>query len=339
MNDPVNTGDWRDVSASDHVSVLPEVIPPAFSELIDSSEGSEALRRQIVYSPLEERVTNGELCDPLGEARYLVTPWLVHQYKNRVLLLATGRCIGYCRYCFRRSFTSRSEGFITPEQIEFLCDWLARHPDVQEILVSGGDPLSGTHDELVHLLSSIRRARSDMLIRLCTRAPVFAPQLFTVELMDFLSSMKPLWLIPHINHPDELGFGQRACLEQFINRGLPVQSQSVLLSGVNDDARVLANLFHTLVCIGVKPGYLFQCDMAPGTSHFRLPLDRSLSLYRELSSLLSGLSLPVFAVDLPGGGGKFPLSSVTRTASVVVENGRTQLRAEGSDGKVYTYSP
>lgn len=330
--------DWRKSTGTDTVE-LPEHISPAFRKLIAAAdtEAAAALRRQVVKTAAENTAEPHEIADPLGEARYCITPYLVHQYPNRVLLLTTGRCISYCRYCFRREFTARTSGFITPEQIETVAAYVERNPQITEILVSGGDPMSGTYQQVCSVLHRIRIIRPNLIIRLCTRAPVFAPELFTPQLITVLQQMRPLWLIPHINHPAELGKEQIAALTACINNGIPVQSQTVLLRRVNDSADILADLFHRLTCLGVKPGYLFQTDMARGTADFRVPLDRAAELWKALKMKLSGLSLPQFAVDLPAGGGKFPLSALIAAEAVVTPLSDNSFSARGLDGAVYRY--
>lgn len=330
---------WRDEPSSNEVIRLPEYVSSAFRALIASADpaAAQALRMQVTASDKEQSVSHEERSDPLGESRYCVTPYLVHQYRNRVLLLSTGRCISYCRYCFRREFTARSSGFISNRQIKTVIDYLTEHTEVQEILISGGDPMSGSFGEIQHLLKTVRVVRSDLLIRLCTRAPVFAPELFTEEFIHMLRSVRPLWVIAHINHPAELGEAQRRALTRCIDSGIPVQTQTVLLRGVNDAPAVLAELFHALVCLGIKPGYLFQTDLAHGTAHFRVPLEEAVAIWKELQYRLSGLSLPQFAVDLPNGGGKFPLSALFRYDDIVAPLHNNRFSARGIDGKVYTY--
>ena len=308
---------WREAEPAAAVAGFPVAVPPAFAELIaeaekaGNAEAAAALKREVYPSDEESAVLPRETSDPLGEARFAVLPRLVHQYKSRVLLLSTSRCIGYCRYCFRRGFASLEPNaqLIAGDELEEACGYIASHPEIEEALVSGGDPLSAPFDALLALLSRLRKIRPQLVLRLCTRAPIFAPNLFTEERVAALRELRPLWLVPHINHPAELGLKQRECVSLFVGSGLPVFSQTVLLQGVNDSAPCLHGLFSALVRIGVKPGYLFQCDMAPGTGHFRVPLGKALSLWRELTKELSGLSRPAFAVDLPAGGGKFPLAA------------------------------
>ncbi len=339
--DSATDGDWRDAERGSASPVyLPVGILAAFKNLIATAptiEAASALRKQVEFSDNEGVILPFERADPLGEARWCVTPYLVHQYHNRVLLLVTGRCLGYCRYCFRRNFTARSEGFISENELKTVCTYLSTHSEVQEILISGGDPMSGSPAELATVLDHIRSARPDLILRLCTRAPIFAPELFTTERIAYFRSLRPLWLIPHINHPAELGGEQVRALSACIDAGISVQSQTVLLQGINDSPEILADLFHRLVSLGVKPGYLFQCDLAPGTSHFRVSLDRGIEIWKELKELVSGLSLPVYAVDLPGGGGKYPLSVPALADTCCYQNGTDSFSAPGMDGKVYTY--
>lgn len=336
---PVPCADWRAADGAAEAAILPEYVSPAFLKLIASAEpaAAAALRRQVTASASENQIAEAERADPLGEARYCITPYLVHQYPNRVLLLTTGRCLSYCRYCFRREFTARTSGFISEDKITQVIAYLKAHQTVQEILVSGGDPLSGSFKELTNLLYKLRAVSSELLIRLCTRAPIFAPELFTDALLTVLRTVRPLWIILHVNHPAELGTPQRQTLARCIDAGIPIQSQTVLLQNVNDDAAVLAELFHQLVCMGIKPGYLFQTDMARGTADFRVPLNKAALIWKELRSRLSGLSLPQFAVDLPGGGGKFPLTALLLYEDIItpLENGN--FSARGIDGAVYTY--
>ena len=331
--------DWRNPTESEAVLPLPEYVSPAFRTRIASAEpaAAAALRRQVTASDAELSASEAERADPLGEARYCITPYLVHQYQNRVLLLTTGRCLSYCRYCFRREFTARSSGFISAAETEQVLNYLKENPKVQEILVSGGDPLSGSFTQIEYLLRQLRSVSPRLLIRLCTRAPIFAPELFTDKLIALLRSVRPLWIIAHINHPAELGTAQREALSHCIDSGLSVQTQTVLLQNINDEPAVLADLFHTLVCMGIKPGYLFQADLARGTAGFRVPLEKAAQIWKELRRKLSGLSLPQFAVDLPGGGGKFPLSALMLHKDIITPLQDGCFSARGIDGNIYTY--
>ncbi len=293
-----------------------------------------AFDAQLQASEHEGIVFPEETSDPLGAKKYHVTERLIHQYKNRVLLLSTGLCFAYCRFCFRKNFTGKEAGWISEDEIEKACSYIAGHPEVKEILISGGDPLLASNERLAFLLEAIRSASPNILIRLGTRSLFFAPERFTASTIELLQSFAPLWIIPHINHPLEISEDYTpevlSAIAKIRSAGIPMQSQTVLLKGVNDSLSILEELFHSLTCLGIKPGYLFQLDLAQGTSHFRLPIEKSLALYAALKKELSGLSCPIFSVDLPGGGGKLNLEGLmqkeigicyTKTeSSIFVEN-------------------
>jgi len=302
--------------------MLPFHLTPQLKKTLSRLEAEGATEQlasicaQVFPSDKESILTAGELTDPLGEHCHRITDRLVHQYKNRVLLLSTGRCFAYCRHCFRRDFAGRGEQWLSKTELDEVCKYISLHEEIEEILISGGDPLTVSDNELEYLFTRLREVNPRLLFRICTRALFFAPERFTPSLIHLLKNYKPLWLIPHINHPAEISrkFAPETsgALESLVNAGIPVQSQTVLLKGVNDDVSILHELFHELVCLGVKPGYLFQLDLAQGTSHFRVPLEEALPLYELLRKELSGLSTPVFAVDLPDGGGKFNLIQLGR---------------------------
>lgn len=307
------------------MELLPNQISPNYANLLnrlafaasssqdlnekkEAAEAFSAINRQCTPSKAEEHIEENELSDPLGACFYQKTPRLVHQYKNRCLLLTTSKCFTYCRFCFRRSFAGKEAGFINSSETMEVAEYLKNHPEIKEILISGGDPMTGSDQKINALFYAIRKARPGILIRLCTRSPIFAPERFTKETIDLLKKYSPLWVIPHINHPVEISekWSKQSydVLKQLIDNGIPIQSQTVLLRGINDNVATLTKLFENLVFMGIKPGYLFQTDLAEGTSHFRVPLEKGKELYLALKNELSGLSLPIYAVDLPGGGGK-----------------------------------
>ncbi|MGP1415490.1 MAG: KamA family radical SAM protein [Treponema sp.] len=332
---------WREESFADYKNNnLSELISPDFSRLIEettSIQEKQALKSQVFFDEKEMEASCDENADPLGEANHAVSSILVHQYKNRILLLATGKCFAHCRYCFRKSYTARPKGFITDEELKNVISYLKENPNVKEVLISGGDPLTASFEELKCLLLTLRKNFPSLIFRLCTRAPIFAPSIFSNNLLLLLEEVKPLWLIPHINHSAELGLSQRLCLENILKNAIPMQSQTVLLKGINDNVKTLVSLFNNLTMLGIKPGYLFQLDMAFGTSHFRVPLKKALILWEEVKEELSGLSTPTFAVDLPLGGGKFPLSAVSLQKKFTYDGNNT-INVRKKNNKVYTYS-
>ncbi len=291
---------------------------------------SDPIAAQYVPTADEQVILPYESADPIGDTRYLVAPRLVHHYADRALLLVSDRCATYCRFCFRRHFTGNGGGRISEAQLEEACGYLARTPAVKEILLSGGDPLMLSDADLRRVILRLREVDPGYVIRVCTRMPVVLPSRVTEDLAAMLGRLGPAWMVIHANHPRELTDELRRGVRLLLGAGVPVLNQSVLLRGINDRADTLEELFRGLVRAGVKPYYLFQGDLASGTAHFRVPLERGISLMQELRGRLSGLALPTFAVDLPGGG-KVPVeASLLRT-----EPDAFVLR--GPDGEEYRY--
>ncbi|MDF1569018.1 MAG: KamA family radical SAM protein, partial [Spirochaetaceae bacterium] len=243
----------------------------------------------------------------LGEEEHGPLPRLIRRYNDRALVVMTGRCALYCRHCFRRRLTGDDFGDITDKQAADIAGYLAVNSDIKELLLSGGDPLTLSDRRLMNLMDIFRRSRPDIVFRLATRIPLVQPSRITRALARRLGRRRPLWAVIQANHPRELSPEALVAVDRLQSRGIPVINQSVLLKGVNDKVGILEELSRTLVSAGVKPYYLFQGDLAEGTAHFRLPLDEARKLTEELRIRLSGLAMPGFAVDLPGGGGKVPL--------------------------------
>jgi lysine 2,3-aminomutase len=291
---------------------------------------SDPIAAQYIPTENERASLPYESTDPIGDTRYLVTERLVHHYPDRALLLVSDRCATYCRFCFRRHFTGHGGGRITARQLDDACEYLSRTRAVREILLSGGDPLMLADRELEQVMSRLTQVDPDYIIRICTRMPVVMPSRVTEDLARMLGSFGSVWVVVHANHPRELTDEFRRGIRLLLGAGVTALNQSVLLRGINDDPDVLEQLFRGLVRCGVKPYYLFQGDLASGTAHFRVPLERGMELMGELRSRLSGLALPTYAVDLPGGG-KVPVeSSLLRT-----EQDAYVLR--GPDGSEYRY--
>ncbi len=262
------------------------------------------LLAQVLPSLAEAHIAPCELSDPLGEASHTIGDRAVRQYRSRVLVRATGECFLFCRHCYRRALLPTERAFISDEAMRNLAEILHAHKEIREVLISGGDPLTASDEQLRRLIGVVRAVPRRILIRLCTRAPVVQPQRVTEKLVELLAASRPLHLILQINHPRELSEILLAKAEELAKVGIPLHSQSVLLRGINDDVSTLVELFSSLSINGIQPYYLFQGDLAQGTSHFRVPLSRGLDLYTALRKELSGLEMPRYAVDTPGGGGK-----------------------------------
>ncbi|TVQ35695.1 MAG: KamA family radical SAM protein [Spirochaetaceae bacterium] len=291
---------------------------------------ADPIAAQYVPQAAERDVRSYEDPDPIGDMRYTVAPRLIHHYHDRALLLVNDNCAVYCRHCFRRHFTGQRAGSITAAELEQVCSRLARMPQVREILLSGGDPLMLADTELFALIDRLREV-GDYLIRVCTRIPVVLPQRVTDPLCTGLGRRLPAWVVLHVNHPRELTEAFAAAVRRLLGAGMAVASQTVLLRGINNRTSTLEALFSRLARLGVRPYYLFQADLATGTAHFRTPIEQGLNLMHTLRARLSELALPVYAVDLPDGGGKVPVES----ALLRTEEDSYVLR--GPDGREYRY--
>ncbi|AFG37724.1 KamA family radical SAM protein [Spirochaeta africana] len=271
----------------------------------------DPIAAQIYPRPQEHSILPYESSDPIADQQYLIAERLIHHYHDRALMLVNDRCATYCRHCFRRHFTGNDSGRITPAQLSAACDALASRPQINEILLSGGDPLMLGDDELERILRALREVNPDYIIRIATRIPIVLPRRITERLTRLLAIQPGLWMVIQANHPRELTPEFSTAVARIRQSGIPLLNQAVLLRGVNDDAVVLEELFKGLLRNGVKPYYLFQGDLASGTRHFRTSIEHGLQLMDTLRSRISGMALPVYAVDLPGGGGKIPLNRET----------------------------
>jgi lysine 2,3-aminomutase len=302
---------------------------PYFLNLARQHEG---IRRQVIPREEELHSLPWESSDPLSEERFSPLPRMVHRYPNRVAVLVTDRCAVHCRHCFRRAFTGKNHHDLTAGEQENIISYLKEHREVREVLLTGGDPLTLGDAQLFLLLERFRECRSDLVLRLGTRIPSVLPGRISPKTARELGGFAPLWLIIHFNHPAELTAESRRALTLLRESGVPMVSQTVLLRGINDDAGTLAELFQQLLTAGVKPYYLFQGDLAAGTSHLRVPLRRGWEIMDQLRTMVSGLALPRYAVDLPGGGGKIPLDR-----SLMVGENETGYIFRNGEGREFTY--
>jgi len=286
---------------------FPLAITPYYLSLCDAHDPSCPIRRQVVPLAAEQQTVPGDLRDPLGEEAHEVAPELVQRYPDRALLLVSDRCAIYCRFCTRSRMVGDGGGPRSDARLAAAFTYLETHPEVRDVIVSGGDPLTMATERLLRIIERLRQIPSVETIRLATRVPAALPQRITDELLTALKPHHPLWVMTHFNHPKELTEASRAALCRLADAGFPVMNQSVLLRGVNDDSRVLSELFRGLVRVRVRPYYLLQADPVRGSGHLRTPLSRSIRIVEELQGRLSGIALPKFIVDTPGGFGKVPV--------------------------------
>jgi lysine 2,3-aminomutase len=242
--------------------------------------------------------------DPLAERKNNPAPRIVHRYSDRCLFLITDFCSVYCRYCTRKHFTAGSRSAPVKSEYEQALAYIQNTKGLREVILSGGDPLSVSDAFLDRVLTDLRKIEHIEIIRLGTRFPVVCPQRITNELCAILKKHKPVYLMTHFNHPDELTAEAAEALERLVDSGVPVFNQLVLLNGVNNHPALIQALSRRLLYLRVKPYYMFQCDPSPGTEHLRTSIDESLEIQKELWGHLSGLALPQYSVDIPDGGGK-----------------------------------
>lgn len=283
-------------------------ITPYFFNLIDPQDPNCPIRRQVVPRIEEMDYQAGDLADPCGEDHNMVAPGLVHRYPDRVLFLVTDRCASYCRYCTRSRVVSGAGDQHLETDYQAALDYIRQHPEIRDVLLSGGDPLLLSDNKLDFLLGQLRSISHVEFIRIGSRIPIFLPQRITPQLVDVLKKYHPLWISIHTNHPKELTQESRAGLEHLANAGIPLGNQAVLLKGVNDATPILKELFHKLLMCRVRPYYLYQCDLIRGSAHLRTSIRRGLELMQELRGHTTGYAIPQYVVDGPGGGGKIPLN-------------------------------
>jgi lysine 2,3-aminomutase len=317
---------------------LPIAITPYYLSLCDPHDPSCPVRRQCVPDAREATEVAGDLVDPLGEVAHEVAPHLVQRYPDRALLLATDRCAVYCRFCTRSRIVGDGGGAVSVEDLAPAFAYLRAHPEVRDVIVSGGDPLNMATERIARLVAAVRAVESVETIRLATRVPVTMPQRVTSELLQALRPFHPLWVMTHFNHPKELTEESVGACTRLADAGFPVLNQTVLLAGVNDDAGTLETLFRGLVRARVRPYYLLQADPVRGTAHLRTPLARGVALMAALQGRLTGIALPKLICDTPGGRGKVPLLPdyvVGREPARMGHPAETHLRT--FRGEVVTY--
>ena len=291
-----------------HGGMLPVSITPYYAGLLDGFDESQELRRTVVPVHDEFLRTPGESVDPLCEEADSPVPDIVHRYPDRVLFLVTGFCATNCRYCTRSRITGNDNNdSIMQESWDQALSYIASTPAVRDVLLSGGDPLTLPDESLEWLLERLRRIPHVEFIRIGTKVPVVLPQRITPTLLRVLKRFHPLWMSIHFTHPDELTPEVSQACNRLADAGIPLGSQTVLLSGVNDSVATMKALMHGLLRNRVRPYYLYQCDPIYGSAHFRTPVEKGLEIIRGLRGYTTGYAVPTFVIDAPGGGGKVPL--------------------------------
>lgn len=280
-------------------------IPPYYMALIDPDDLEDPILKHAVPLTGEYAFRDVGEEDPLGEEQYSPVPGITHRYPDRVLMVISNSCAVYCRYCTRKRIMY--EDAVPDVEIDRMVDYIARTPAVRDVVVSGGDPLTYGTKKLESILAKLRAVPHLEIIRIGTRVPVSLPQRVDDELVEMLQKYHPLWVNVHFNHPRELTPEAAAACDKLSRAGIPLNNQSVLLKGINDDVQVMRKLVTGLMKMRVRPYYLYQCDPVRGAEHFRTPIAKGLEIIEGLRGHVSGLAIPTYVIDGPGGGGKIPV--------------------------------
>jgi lysine 2,3-aminomutase len=287
-------------------SLWPELIPEETRALIDAGDPADPIARQYVPSPEELIASAGESRDPIGDAAHAPLPGLVHRHPDRVLLMPTEACAVHCRFCFRRH-TLTEPRTMTDAELDAALAYVRTRSEIREVILTGGDPLVLSHLRLGRLIARLDAMPHLMTLRVHSRVPIAAPSRVTPALVAALVTRKAMYLAVHCNHARELSPQAVAACRMVLDAGIPVLAQTVLLKGVNDSADALAELMEALVAARIKPYYLHHCDMVAGASPFRTTVAEGRALMAELRRRVSGLALPTYVLDIPGGHGKVPV--------------------------------
>ena len=283
-------------------------LTPAVLELIDPADQEDPIARQYVPDARERDTAPDERADPIGDGAHSPVKGIVHRYPDRVLLTPLLHCPVYCRFCFRRATVGGDAVALTDDELDAALDYVRRHPEIWEVVVTGGDPLMLPAKRLAGLVRALDAIPHLGAIRFHSRVPVSDPARVTAARVAALaSSDKAVWLAVHCNHPRELSRAARAACRRLVSAGIPLLGQTVLLRGVNDDPAVMRELMHRLLKARVRPYYIYMCDPVAGGEHFRTTVQKGLEIIRSLRGWTSGLAVPHFVIDAPGGGGKVPL--------------------------------
>ncbi|MGQ9663331.1 MAG: KamA family radical SAM protein [Kiritimatiellia bacterium] len=286
---------------------FPLAITPYYASLMRVLDRRDPIFSMCVPTADELRDPPFLVDDPLAEDSHMPVPGLVHRYRDRALVLATTACAVYCRHCTRKRVAGQTESYLSAVNLTRITEYLSVHPEIHDVVISGGDPFIMRTSALERVVRAVRAVPTVEIIRIGTRTPVVLPMRITEELVQMLRRYHPVYVNTHFNHPIELTPEAEAACMRLVDAGIPVANQTVLLRGVNDNPQVMAELFRRLVRVRVRPYYLFQCDLVRGVEHFRTPLAKGIEIMEYLRGRLSGLAIPTFVVDTPGGKGKVPL--------------------------------
>jgi lysine 2,3-aminomutase len=308
-------------------------ITPYFASLIDPDDPRCPIRMQVIPKGRELEAFDSMMEDSLSEDHQSPVKGLVHRYPDRVLMLVTTQCASYCRYCTRSRIVGDAAAMYSRQDYDAQIDYVARTPQVRDVLLSGGDPLTMNQRVLEDLLSRLKAIPHVEILRIGSRVPVFLPQRIDEKLVAMLRRFHPLWMNIHFNHPKEITPEARRACEMLADAGIPLGCQTVLLAGINDCPNIMKKLSHELVKARVRPYYIYQCDLVAGAGHFRTPVSKGLEIMEALRGHTSGFAVPTYVIDAPGGGGKTPIAP---NYLLSMNEGKVVMR--NFEGYIATYS-
>jgi len=308
-------------------------ITPYYVMLMDPYNPECPVRKQAVPSPLELIPSSTDMIDPLAEDRDSPVSRITHRYPDRILFLVTDQCGSYCRHCTRRRYAGKTDKAATDKEIDIALDYIRNTLTVRDVLLSGGDPLTMSNERLEKILIKLREIPHVEIIRIGSRLPCTLPYRITEELCNMLKKYHPIYINTHFNHPKELTDESISALQKLVDSGIPVGNQTVLLRGINDNISVMKNLCLDLMQAKVRPYYIYQCDLSEGIEHFRTTVGKGIEIIEALRGHISGLAVPTYVIDAPGGGGKIPLSP---QYLISIGDGKTILRNYKGAISVYT---
>lgn len=315
------------------LKTLRMAITPYYLTLIDPENPHCPIRKQAIPTVEELKRSPADLEDPLHEDSDSPVPGLTHRYPDRVLFLITDMCSMYCRHCTRRRFAGQHDCATPEKQIDDCIDYIARTPQVRDVLLSGGDALLVSDEKLEYIISRLRAIPHVEIIRIGSRTPVVLPQRITPELVNMLKKYHPIWLNTHFNHPNEVTPESKQACARLADAGIPLGNQSVLLRGVNDCTHIMKKLVHELVKMRVRPYYIYICDLSLGIGHSRTPVSKGIEIIENLRGHTSGYAVPTFVVDAPGGGGKIPVMP-----NYVISQAPNRVVLRNYEGVITTYT-
>jgi len=311
---------------------MPMAITPYFFSLINQKNPNCPIRKQAIPTIDELHVSPHDLVDPCGEDAHSPVPGLVHRYPDRVLLMVTDKCATYCRYCTRGRLVGKKEDVLSEKGLDEAYKYIAGNKKIRDVLISGGDPLLLPNERLESILKRLKAIPHVEMIRIGTRVPVTLPMRITDEFVQMLKKYSPLWLSVHFTHPKEVTGEVKTACARLADAGIPLGSQTVMLKGINDSTYVMKKLMHELLKVRVRPYYVYQCDLAVGTEHFRTPVSSGIGIIEKMRGHTTGYAIPTFVVDAPGGGGKIPLYP-----EYVVQHRKGKMVLRNFQGKQFTY--